>query len=131
MPLVTRSSTGPSLESTPPSTRQPGGKPGVFQPRQSGAMLPLISGCHPCAPASADKVTAGSQVPQTTPRTAAYRWNSFMVHLSDCRARTLGPLGEPQRLEQRERWSVEAHQRHVADILQVLPADWRRVEAAG
>src|SRR2546430_13621235 len=35
--LVTRSSTGPSLESTPPATCQPTGNPGSFQPRQSGA----------------------------------------------------------------------------------------------
>src|SRR5207245_1045358 len=36
--FVTRSSTSPSFESTPPATCQPAGKPGSFQPRQSGAL---------------------------------------------------------------------------------------------
>src|SRR6266480_825464 len=41
--FVTRSSTSPSFESTPPATCQPAGKPGSFQPRQSGALSSFSS----------------------------------------------------------------------------------------
>src|SRR6266480_3241560 len=80
--LVTRSSTSPSLESTPPATCHPGGNPDSFQPRQSGAPSSCKSERQDAEGLLAGSAAANSAAPQERSSMAAYRWILFMVTLS-------------------------------------------------
>src|SRR5579871_2320482 len=73
--FVTRSSTGPSFESTPPITCQPAGNPGSFQPRHAEALWSSSSARHgPAAPGAPD---CGSAAPDGA---AAHARNSATAH---------------------------------------------------
>src|SRR6266480_26134 len=124
--LVTRSSTGPSLESTPPATCQPTGNPDSFQPRQSGTPSSCKSERQDAEGLLAGSAAANSAAPQERSTMAAYRWILFMVHSVWDQL-----LRQVQLLEQRGRGPVETRERHVADVTQVLAAHGSRVEAAG
>src|SRR2546430_5348115 len=94
--LVTRSSTGPSLESTPPATCQPTGNPDSFQPRQSGAPSSCRSERQDAEGALAGSAAASSVAAQESSSMAAYRWILFMAHpVCAC------PLRQGSRLPQR------------------------------
>src|SRR6266480_1793220 len=116
--FVTRSSTGPSLESTPPARCQPAGNPGSFQPRQSGAPSSCRSERQGAEGGLAGCAAASSAAAQERSSMAAYRWILFMAH-SVCDHR----LRQVQLLEQLGRGPVETRERHVADVAQVLTAD--------
>src|ERR1700730_26940 len=115
--VVTRSSTGPCLESTPPATCQPAGSPGSFQPRQSGALWSCNSERQGPEATLAGLAVANSVAPQESTSTVMYR-RLFMVHTgSGCLLRQV------QLFEQLGGRSVETGQRHVAYVGQVLTAN--------
>src|ERR1700686_2376911 len=115
--VVTRSSTGPPLESTPPATCQPAGSPGSFQPRQSGALWSCNSERQGPEASLAGSAVANSVAPQESTSTVTYR-RLFMVHTgSGCLLRQV------QLFEQLGGRPVETGQRHIANVTQVLAAD--------
>src|SRR2546429_125891 len=118
--LVTRSSTGPSLESTPPATCQPTGNPGSFQPRQSGAPSSCKRERQGAEGALAGCAAASNAAPQERSSMVEYRWIVFMAHS------VWDHLSwQVQLLEQLGRWPVETCTRHIAHVAQVLTADGR------
>src|SRR2546430_4040405 len=115
--FVTRSSTGPSLESTPPATCQPAGNPGSFQPRQSGAPSSCKSERQGAEGALAGSAAASSAAAQERSSMVAYRWILSMVYSVWDQL-----LRQFQLLEQRGRGPVETCKRHIAHVAQVLAA---------
>src|SRR5215472_12254543 len=124
--FVTRSSTGPSLWSTPPSTCQPAGSPGSFQPLQARALCASRSARQPPAepPCSAPKLAAAARESASTAAQSS-------VVLMDRSSNGLSPSCEFQSLQELGRRALEARERHVADVAEVLAPLRARVEGAG
>src|SRR5215472_3040715 len=124
--FVTRSSTGPSLWSTPPSTCQPAGRPGSFQPLQAGAPCSSRSARQPPAEraCSAPKLAAAARESASN---AAPSSAYFMSRSSN----GLSPSREFQFPQELGRRAFEARERHVADVAEVLTPLRARVKGAG
>src|SRR5579871_6892680 len=68
---VMRSSTSPSLESTPPATCHPAGSRGVVQPRQALAVFSSSSDCHPLEGEPAELGMLGCSAAEVPPAPAS------------------------------------------------------------